>query len=231
MKSRIIITIFSLILVINLSAQKKSKSNEGFENSYQKYKNAMKYLDYNTAITALHEILIIAPEKTVFKDSLLAIYFNSGNATSAVLLAKDLEAEGNTKASTYEVLALTYQNAGLLKESLAYYEKLNTKEEKLFYLYQIATIQFNMSRLKECSQTLAKIIGNAEASKQTIKIDYEKQAPQNVPYSAAAYNILGVLNLQIKEKEQALKNFNQSLTIYPEFILAKNNLELATKNK
>lgn len=225
-----ILLVVSVLITVSIFAQKKVKTVElPFELAIKKYHNSLKYLDYSTAINALQEILVINPEKVNYKDSLLAMYYNSGKSQSAVLLAKELEAEGNTNPAVYEVLARTFQNAGMPKEALAYFEKLNNTEENLYYLYQIATIQFNLSRMQECTESLSKIIQNSEALKQTVAMDYENKESQQISFAAAAYNILGVMALRFKETEKAKENFEQALKIAPNFLLAKNNLSVLNK--
>jgi len=210
-------------------SQKKSSNSDSFEQANNKYHNALKYLDYHTAISAVHDILLIAPEKTMYKDSLLILYFNNNQSLSAVLLAKELELEGNTSKNVLEVLAISFQNAGQLKESLSYYEKLNTQDNSLFYMYQIAVIQYSMSRISECTQTLTKIIEDPNSSKETVKIEYENNPSQQVPFSAAAYNILGVLSLNLNNNEVAKRYFENALKIFPEFLLAKSNISAGIK--
>lgn len=230
MKNKTIIIFIFCVVVMNSFSQKKSNSNvNSFENAIKKYHNSLKYLDYKTAINAIHDVLIIAPEKTNYKDTLLALYYNSNQSISAVLLAQEMEKTGNSSKNVLEVLAITYQNAGQLKEALKYYEKLNALENKLFYQYQIAVIQYGMSRVSECTTTLSKIIENPNSAKETVKIDYEKAPSQEIPYSAAAYNILGVLSLNINQKENAKAYFQKSLEIFPEFLLAKNNISAIAK--
>lgn len=225
----VILFAFSILAVNAQKKIEKESPDVNFELAIQKYHNSLKYVDYSSAINALQEILVINPEKVNYKDSLLAMYYNSGRSNSAVLLAKEMEAEGNSNPATFQVLASTFQNAGMLKEALPYYEKLNKTKEGLYYLYQIATIQFNLSRLQECTQSLSKIIQNPEAAKQTIAMEYEKQETQQIPYAAAAYNVLGVMALQFKENEKAKGNFTKALELAPEFLLAKNNLSVLNK--
>jgi tetratricopeptide (TPR) repeat protein len=228
---RNIILIWCVLLTTAIFAQKNSKSQSTllFDLAIQKYHNSLKYLDYPTAINALQEVLVLSPEKVDYKDSLLAIYFNAGNSKSAFLLAQEMEAEGNNNAATFEVLARAFQNAGMLKEALSYFEKLNLLEENLYCLYQMATIQFNLSRVQECSENLSKIIQNPKAKSQTMEMSYEKQESQQIPYAAAAFNVLGVMALKLKEPVQATENFKQALLISPNFLLAKNNLSVLKK--
>jgi tetratricopeptide (TPR) repeat protein len=228
---RDIILIWCVLLTTATFAQKNSKSQSPllFDFAIQKYHNSLKYLDYPTAINTLQEVLVLSPEKINFKDSLLAIYFNACHSKSVVLLVQEMEAEGNNNTATFEVLARTFQNAGMLKKDLPYFEKLNLLEEHLYCLYQMATIQFNLSRVQECSENLSKIIQNPKSKSQTMEMSYEKQESQQIPYAAAVFNALGVMALQLKESVQATENFKQALLISPNFLLAKNNLSVLKK--
>ena len=219
-----ILLLLSILLISFYGFSQKKASSILLDNAIKKYHLSLSYLDYQTAISAVQDILIIAPEKTNYKDTLLALYYNSNLSYSAVLLAKEMEKEGNTNISVLEVLATMYQKAGNLKESLAYYEKIYEKTNKLYYLYQLAIIQFNMSRINECMQSLTKILEDPNSLKETIRVDYEKANSQEVLFAAAAYNILGVLSINLNKPDVATQYFNKSLEIYPEFLLAKNNL-------
>ena len=129
-----------------------------------------------------------------------------------------------------EVVAVSKQNLGLIKESLADYEKLYAAEKSVFYLYQMATLQYQLKRYGECVASLDQIIGNAESEKQKVNIRVQ-QGSQEVPMRAAAYNVKGICAMELNQEEAAKQNFNKAVELFPDFALAKGNLEAMAKKK
>ena len=48
---------------------------------------------------------------------------------------------------------------------------------------------------------------------------------------AAAYNVKGICALELNQPEAAKENFNKALQLFPDFVLAKTNLETLEKRQ
>jgi len=144
------------------------------------------------------------------------------------------------------LLALSEKAIGRSIEALAAYEKLFVCTQDLQYAYEIAALQFNIQRFGECRATIEAIIATITAeNQQTIQIVYQANEnqpgvnpegrsslrAQDVPLKAAAYNLKGVLQLELNEIEEAQASFNKALELFPDFQLTIGNLESLTVAK
>lgn len=192
----------------------------------QVYKNAIQLGDINTALNAVHQILAIDNQNT-YIDTLAYLYFNGGSYYQAILLGSQILTTRPDNAGILEVVAVSQQKLGLAKESLESYDKLQSLAPSVYNLYNIATLQYALKRFGECGQTIDMIL-KAEDNMEKINITDNTGASQQVPIKAAALNMLGVMALELKQTDVAVKSFQEALKLVPEFVLAKNNLAKVT---
>lgn len=196
------------------------------------FRTALKYSDGDAAKNALFSMMVQNPEMASLKDSLAILYFNLNRNAECVLVCRDILSSNENNDNILEIKAIAEQNLGLYRESLADYEKVYGKTKNVSYLYEIATLQYQLKRFGECNTTVTAILSNEEATKQTISISAGQQGQsQKVPMKAAAYNLRGVIAADLKEYAAAVSNYEEALKIYPEFVLAKNNLTVLQQNK
>lgn len=189
------------------------------------YAQALQYGDFPTAITALHYELQANPANTSLRDSLASLYFASGGYPQAITVAKQvLETDANNQ-KMLELVAIGFQALGMARESLEYYEKLYGQSREVFHLYQIAVLQYQMQRFGECGASLQAIVNDSRSREEKIVINVNQQTRQEVPLASAALNVLGVLAMEQRDNAKARQYFQQALQLYPDFALAKGNLE------
>ena len=58
-----------------------------------------------------------------------------------------------------------------------------------------------------------------------------QQGSQEVPMRAAAYNVKGICAMELNQEEAAKQNFNKAVELFPDFALAKGNLDAMAKKK
>lgn len=189
------------------------------------YKNAILFGDFEVARTAVFGLLSKSPDRIDYLDTLARLYFSTG-AYSQALLASSiyLEREPNNIA-LMELSAICHGSLNNNKESLEMYEKLYSKTKNIYHAYQIAVLQYSLKRFGECETTINQVINDPEVSKEKIRINTDQQNSQEVPLSAAALNLRGVLHKELNKPDKAKEDFEASIKAFPEFILAKNNLE------
>lgn len=192
------------------------------------YKKALNYGDYGTAIYAVYQIMELDASATGYQDTLAYLYFNKGNYVQALLIGNEIVAADENNAGILEVVALSQQNLGLVKDALSSYEKLNKLQPDIYNLYTIATLQFALKRYGECSGTIDALL-QSEGNTKPIKITDNNGQSQEVPLKAAALNMLGVMALEMQQTEVAVKSFQEALKVAPDFALAKGNLAKVTQ--
>jgi tetratricopeptide (TPR) repeat protein len=197
------------------------------------YKTAVKYFDLQAAATALYSAMAVKPERTDLLDSLTYLYFAAERYGQVYLLGEDILKRDEKRNDIREMVAIAKQSLNMTKEALADYERLYADSKELQYLYQAATLQYQLKRYGECLVSLDQIIKNSESSNKQISIKNQDGSSQNVPMKAAALNVKGICAMEVNQDEEAKANFNEALKVFPDFILAKNNLNylLQAKNQ
>jgi len=202
---------------------------DAFDIQMKVYKAAMKNYDFQTAISAIYGMEAIKPERTDLNDSLAIIYFEDEKYAQAMLVSQSILAADPKRNDMLEMQAISKQKLGMVKESLADYEKLYGVDKQVYFLYQMATLQFQLERFGECLASIEQIIASPDADKQKVNIPVQNNRSQTVPMKAAAYNIKGICAAQLNQPDAAKENLKKALELYPDFVLAKANLEAIDK--
>lgn len=206
-----------------LSAQTKSASGD-FDIQYKVYRQSLQYLDLQSAATAVLHMMALKPERKEFRDSLMYVYFTAEKFSQAFLVGESILKEKPDSKEVMEVVALSKQQLGMVKEALPDYEKLYQLTKDLFYLYQVAGIQYQLKRMGECQASTDQIIGNKDASGRKVTITNSDGSSEEVSFLAAAMNIKSLCLLDMGQKEQAKVLLNEVIKLEPGFRLAAANL-------
>lgn len=204
-------------------------AQDAFETQKTIYKQALKNYDLQTATVALYNMLALKPDRTDLNDSLALVYFAGERYAQAYLIGEAIVTADPKRKDMLELVAVSKQNLGMIKESLADYEKLYAIDKSIYYLYQMATLQYQLKRFGECIASLDQILASPDADKQKVNIRASQTQQQEVAMKAAAYNVKGICALEMNQPEIAKDNFNKALGIAPDFALAKGNLEMMEK--
>lgn len=225
MKKLIFTSLIALTLCCGITV-----AQDAFEVQNRVYKTALKNYDLQAATIALYNMQALKPERTDLNDSLALLYFAGERYAQAYLIGEEIVKANPKRNDILELVAVSKQNLGLVKEALADYEKLYAAEKSVFYLYQQATLQYQLKRYGECVASLDQIIANPESEKQKVNIRLQ-QGSQEVPMKAAAFNVKGICAIELNQEEAARQNFNKALELYPDFVLAKGNLDNINNKK
>jgi tetratricopeptide (TPR) repeat protein len=221
---------FLLMFATTGSSLFAQTSSDPFDVQMRFYKSALKNYDLQAATVALYTMQALKPERADLNDSLALLYFAGERYAQAYLVGQAIVNADPKRNDMLEMVAVSKQNLGMIKESLADYEKLYGAEKSVYFLYQMATLQYQLKRYGECVASLDQILGNADADKQKVSIRVQNGS-QEAPMKAAAYNVKGICALELNQPEAAKENFNKALSIFPDFVLAKANLETMEKKQ
>jgi len=192
------------------------------------YKKALELADLNSAASAVLDILTMNENETHWQDSLALIYLNQQNFVSSASLAQQVLDKNPENMFMREISAYSFQGLGAAKQALEDYEKLYVANKNIQHGYQIATLQFNLGRFTECMTTLNEVGSHPEAGESNVSLTFGNEQ-QKVPVSAAVLNMKGVVSKELNKKDEAIQFFEAAIKSFPEFALAKGNLE-AMKN-
>jgi tetratricopeptide (TPR) repeat protein len=195
------------------------------------YHAAMKYGDYDAARFALYTLMVKHPENISYLDSLSRIYFMTGNWAQCILTGNEYMKSDTANVALMELVAISNSNLSRNKDALDLYEKIYRKTGNLYHGYQVAVHQYIMQRYGECAQMIDLIVNDTASATELININADESQSQQVPIRASALNLRGVMLKEINMPEKARENFEAALKLAPDFILAKNNIELLKKEK
>lgn len=228
MMKRIYFLIAGLILFGTAMAQTKEggvKTTPLYKHYQMKYVHAMKYNDWRTAVGALYDIVVLDPADDSVKLNLSYLYFDNGVFPSALFVANDVLARNSQNEDALNISAACYENMGLKAKAIENYETIYLNNNDINVLFRIAALQYELGRMAEAKNN-AKIISTSSRAKEvklTFPTSDEKQ--QEIPLTAAALNLMGVIEKDQGNTAQAREHFNQALAIAPDFDLVKQGLK------
>jgi tetratricopeptide (TPR) repeat protein len=227
MKMRIV-PVFLLVFCFSASAFAQGGSTPGRQHYLDLYKRALKYNDSRTAITALNGYLTLGDD-VAYKDTLGYIYYLAGDYYSSLLLTKEVTDAQPENNNALERLASCYNQLGDLKACVETYEKLIPKTKNPYHHYQLAVAQYQLKRIAECNQNLQVAIADTSSKRIPVAFTVAEGQVQNVPVMAASYNMLGVIQMDVKNYADARKLINKAIEVYPDFVGARQNLAALDK--
>lgn len=220
------ITLASALLWAQKRKETSSAASTAMPSVAQKvFTQASTYGDALTQIFALHWRIATEGASFGLRDTLAQAYFQAGLYRQAIAVAEELLNEQPRNADLAELRAVSYFYLQDAKNALDAYEKLYSITQSPLHLYQVITLQFNLQRYGECQANIDKLLSIPESTQQTVRISTPEGQAQEVPLRAAALNVRGVLLRLQKENAKAKAAFEEALRIFPDFLLAKGNLE------
>lgn len=223
---------FISLSVCSLQAQTQSSGNWGADSSFlvqaRVYGQAAQINDWEVAITALHNMLALRPERADLLDSLALVYYNNQQFVQSKLVASTVTRGNPENLTMWLISAMSNEKLGLVKDALKDYEQLYSRTEDLYYLYQVIVQQYALKRYGECTANIDQVLAIEGASEEEVTLYFNK-TEQKVPMRAAVLNLKGVIALEMGNRDFAKGCFEDALEIMPNFELAKGNLESMDK--
>lgn len=242
-RTTVISALLLTLAVGSLSAQKKKENTAttpppvaetptksaddvlvGYKNMFSQ---ALRYSDLSTCAIALNYIVANNGD-AAYKDTLALVYSELGANVQALSVSKEVLNGNPNNLLVLDVAAKAEESLNLIKEALDDYEKLYKGTNKIFYLYKVSVMQYYLKRFGECDASITAILSSKDVASEKISVNVDRQS-QAVPLTAIAYNMRGMLNLEVSNFKGARDNFNEAIKIMPDFVLAKNNLALTDK--
>ncbi len=230
--------LFTLILLVCLSASpllsqkkkgteapKEPDTKEVLIKMYEDILNqSLAFNDLAVATQATYSLMALQPEDSARIDTLAAIYFQRGAYPQTVMVGSKVLETTPDNLEVMEMVAISKAQLGASLEALGDYEKLFGKSSDLYHLYEIASLQYTVRRYGECETSIKRLMGSEGINEREVNLSF-KQGSQKVPMNAAVENLYGVLMLEQGKGDEAKKHFETALKIFPEFYLAKGNLD------
>ena len=191
------------------------------------YNRSIKYNDYRLAINALYNLCVLEPQNDSLLVALEYIYFNNREYISAVLVANDALMLNPNNIESREMKAISLEQIGAKDKAIEEYETLYLKNNQhLDYLYKTAFLQYDVQRYKEAKTNVDILLSMNVIDSLEITFPKGENEQQQIPMRASLFNLKGMIEQALGNKEEAKKQFGAALEIIPDFYLARQNLDL-----
>lgn len=239
LQKKIVTNIVFLLIVLPgiLLSQNNKPSSSVKEDSYEVSVNkkifsmALKNGDYTSATNAAYNIIVRDSSAKSWQDSLCSLYFAQGASLQCIQTGLNYLVYSPNNLRVLTMIGFSEKNIGQWKDALVVFENIYSQTKDLLHLYQVAELQFLCKRYGECESTIEALL-KAENNDLKIAVSIGGQSTQQqvVPYRAAVLNLKGVLLNDLNQKPVAAACFQEAVKIFPDFILAQNNLKMITQN-
>jgi tetratricopeptide (TPR) repeat protein len=215
--------IFFLAVILAAGCQEFGSKPASAGHDIAVYHQAMHVGDINTAIYAIHSALEVEKDSKYY-DTLAILYFRNGRYPQAAMSAEEFLKSEPANEKMLNIAARSYEMLDLHDSALTYFNKLEAINKNPEYTYQSATALFKTNRIAEAKTAAEKVVNDPRAD--TMQMIISNDGEQEVaPLKSAAFNLLGTISHLQNDDKKAKAYFDASLMLYPDFTLAKNNIE------
>lgn len=225
MKKRVIFYLFVSATIFSAC----SSDTKETELDWKCYKTAVENGDFISAVNSLNRIHNRNKFDFAVLDSMAITYFNAGMSLPAYKTGIKALENSQNKETLLMVIGESAEKLRDLQEANVYYEKIvEANPNNVKYTYKVGVNYFNLGVFDKSMAFIKRVIENPEAKNQTLNFNTDNQN-QQIPYIAAAWNVVGFIYLNQNQKSEASQAFSKALEIAPDFVLAKNNLNAINK--
>lgn len=197
----------------------------------QKLKQALAYGDKAVAANSMFSIILLEGPKSVYKDSLAYLYFNDRNFISCFLVTNDILKNKPDNLELMEMNAISLESMGATEKALEAYQKLLAKTNNNYHAYKLAGLQFGMKKFEDAYASIKKADKLPDGGTVKITFQVNKNYNQNVDLKASIAYLEGIIAMNLNKNAEAKLSFERAIKLFPEFVLAKSNLEMLNAEK
>ena len=193
------------------------------------YHRSIEFGDMGAAIYSIQSLLSRDTANYSYYDSLAILYYNSRNYPQALKAADRAIMKYPNEEKLLRLMADAAKKMDRDDLALPYFLKLIeiTKDPKI--QYEAAVSEFYSKHYDDAEKAVNTTLQTPGTEKVYVKIIADGGKQQDVPLHAALYNLLGFVREKQGKKPEAADCYRKALEIFPDFILAKNNLEATNK--
>ncbi len=216
-----IIFILSLIITTTAIAQ----TSNSLELEKQKLRQALIYGDQGVATFAMYNIIALEGPQSTYLDSLAYLYFNRRSYLSCFIVATDVLKKDENNMEMIEMTAVSLESLGAKEKAVEQYTKLLAITKNNYHAYKIAILESELNKLDEALVSIKKADQLTDMGIEQITYQINNNYSQNAPLKASIAYAEGIILLNLTKKTEAKVSFERAVSIFPDFIFAKERLE------
>jgi tetratricopeptide (TPR) repeat protein len=221
-----VLSVFLLVTIVHVAYPQGGVSEELRKHYMNAYEQAVKYGDIELGINALNNAIIEMPpaQGMLYKDTLSMLYFTNKAYLPSYLLAQEVFKADPTNMKALGRIGECYQANGDYQNAADAYEKAAPALKNSYYYYELATCQYNLKKINESKINADKAIADTNSNHLAVVFVLPNGTRQEVPVSAAAVNLKGVILMDAKNYTGAKEMLQTALKIFPDFQGAQQNI-------
>jgi len=220
--------LYSLIFVslIGFSVLAQSGNAETIKIEKEIISNAKAMGDASVATYSMYKLIALEGANSTYKDSLAFIYFSSRKYGSCFLMANEVLKRDPKNEPILEIKAISLESLGAIDKSLEAYAELFELSENNYHGYTAAKLQLAMKQYPEAYTTIKKVEGLNDSGNYKVTFNINQNHTQQVELLAAIPYLKGLIEEALEKPTDAKLSYNKALKIQPDFVLAKEKLDL-----
>ena len=224
---KIYITLSALLAITSFYAQEQN------DTSIDKLimRQALAYGDNTIATNSIYSIIAKEGVNSTYKDSLAYIYFGARKFSSCYLVSTDILSRDGNKQDIMEMQAISLESIGAIDKAAQVYAKLTVKSNNNFHAYKLANLYYSMKKNKEALMAINKAEELKDSGEMKVTYAINKTHNQEVSLAAGIANLKGLIEFDMKDNAAAKISFEKALSLQPDFVLAKENLQAIIDGK
>jgi len=220
--------LYSLLFMgmIGFSVLAQSGNTEAIKTEKEIIKNAKDMGDPSVAAYSMYKLIVLEGANSTYKDSLAYIYYSSRKYGSCFLMSNEVLKRDPKNQAILELKAISLESLGAIDKSLETYAELFSLSNNNFHGYSLAKLQLAMKQNAEAYATINKVEGLNDSGNYKVTFSINQNHTQQVELLAAIPYLKGVIEEVLEKPTEAKLSYNKALKIQPDFVIAKEKLDL-----
>jgi tetratricopeptide (TPR) repeat protein len=220
--------LYSLLFMgmIGFSVLAQSGNAEAIKTEKEIIQNAKLMGDPSVATYSMYKLIVLEGANSTYKDSLTYIYFSSRKYGSCFLMANEVLKRDPKNQPILELKAISLESLGAIDKSLEAYAELFTLSNNNYHGYSLAKLQLAMKQNDKAYATINEVEGLNDSGNYKVTFNINQTHTQQVELLAAIPYLKGVIEEVLEKPTEAKLSYNKALKIQPDFVIAKEKLDL-----
>ncbi len=226
MKNSLLVVVATLIFSMNYAQSNKA---EEIKREKEILNKAKLFGDQAVAIKSIYALIVLEGENSTYKDSLAYSYFSARNYGPCFMVTSEVLKREPKHIDMLEMNGISLESLGALEKAAEVYTRLLSITNNNYHAYTIANLNYRMKKYDEAYLAIKKAETLNDKGEIKVTFSINQSHTQQVELLAAIPYLKGLIELGLKNEDAAKISFAKAIKIQPEFVLAKENLEIISK--
>lgn len=191
--------------------------------------NARRVGDPTVAVKSLYALVVLEGENSTYKDSLAYVYFSARKYGPCYMVTTEVLQRNPKHIEMLEMNGISLESLGAIEKSAEVYEKLLALTNNNYHGYTVANLNYKMKKYEEAYVAIKKAETLNDEGKYNVTFAINQNHTQQIELLAAIPYLKALIEIELKNNTAAKLSLAKAIKIQPDFVLAKENLEVLEK--